>query len=108
MTPTKQNFPNYLMQAILLTLPCCLAFGRAAIFCLPFGIVAIAYAAQTKTRLKLGDDQGADKASKNAEKWFLFVFMPAAIIVTIIMVSYKYYCSTTQSCEVQFLNFLLP
>ncbi len=98
MKPTKQNF-SYLTQAILLTFPCCLAFGRLAIFCLPFGIVAIVYVAQARTRLQLGDDLGAAKASKNAKKWFWFGFIPAAIIATIIMVVYRYYCSNFQSCE---------
>ncbi|MDY7002812.1 MAG: CD225/dispanin family protein [Cyanobacteriota bacterium] len=105
MTPTTRNFSHYLAQAILLTLPCCLAFGRLAIFCLPFGIVAIVYVAQAKTRLQLGDDLGAVKASKNANKWFWFGFIPPTIILILVLVLYKYYCSNSVSCEVLFYNF---
>jgi len=95
MKPTKQNFP-YLTQAILLTLPCCLAFGRLAIFCLPFGIVAIVYVTQVKTRLEFGDELGAVKASKNAKKWFWFGFIPTTIILILIRVLALYESGLTQ------------
>ncbi|NER07984.1 MAG: CD225/dispanin family protein [Okeania sp. SIO3C4] len=42
MTPSKENVPSYLTQAILITVFCCL----------PFGIVAIVYAAQVNSRLE--------------------------------------------------------
>ncbi|NEO51757.1 MAG: CD225/dispanin family protein [Okeania sp. SIO3B5] len=86
MTTTKQNFTNYLTQAILLTLPCCLALEQLAVFCLPLGIVAIVYKAQAKTRLQLADYQGADKASKSAKKWFWFGFIPVAILLVLVRV----------------------
>ena len=41
----SRNIPNYLVQAILTTLFCCL----------PFGIVAIVYAAQVNTKIEAGD-----------------------------------------------------
>lgn len=41
------TIPNYLVQAILVTLCCCL----------PFGIVSIVYAAQVNTKVKAGDIQ---------------------------------------------------
>ncbi|WP_366557721.1 CD225/dispanin family protein [Okeania sp. SIO1I7] len=76
-------------------------------FCLPFGIVTIVYGSQVKTQLRFGDDQGAYKASKKAEKWFLFRFIPATIILVLVLIAYKYYCSNSLSCEVQFFNFWL-
>jgi hypothetical protein len=55
----SQQVPNYLVQAILVTLFCCL----------PFGIVAIVYAAQVNGKLQAGDYQGALDSSKNAKLW---------------------------------------
>jgi Interferon-induced transmembrane protein len=55
----SQNVPNYLPQAILTTLFCCL----------PFGIVAIVYAAQVNTKLQAGDYEGAMQSSKSAKTW---------------------------------------
>jgi hypothetical protein len=51
--------PNYLVQAILVTLCCCL----------PFGIVSIVYASQVNSKRDVGDIAGAWEASKNAKKW---------------------------------------
>lgn len=65
------TIPNYLVQAILVTLFCCL----------PFGIVSIVYAAQVNGKEQAGDLAGARQASRLAKKWvwagFLsgFVFM---------------------------------
>ncbi|MBN1125367.1 MAG: CD225/dispanin family protein [Sedimentisphaerales bacterium] len=53
------NVPNYLVQAILITLCCCL----------PFGIVAIVYAAQVNGKLQAGDYQGALECSGKAKMW---------------------------------------
>jgi uncharacterized membrane protein YvbJ len=53
------NIPNYLVQAILSTLCCCL----------PFGIVAIIFAAQVNTKLAAGDIDGAMESSKKAKMW---------------------------------------
>jgi hypothetical protein len=55
----SQNVPTYLPQAILTTLFCCL----------PFGIVAIVYAAQVNSKLAAGDYEGAMQASKSAKTW---------------------------------------
>ncbi|NEO23963.1 CD225/dispanin family protein [Moorena sp. SIO4A5] len=71
------HVPNYLPQAILVTLFCCV----------PFGIVAIVYAAQVNTKLTLGDDEGAVTASENAKKWCWISFISGAII----MVLYIYF-----------------
>jgi hypothetical protein len=56
--PTEA-IPNHLVMAILVTLFCCL----------PFGIVAIVYAAQVNGKVALGDIQGAQKASRSAKIW---------------------------------------
>ncbi|BAU07889.1 CD225/dispanin family protein [Fischerella sp. NIES-3754] len=55
----SRNVPTYLPQAILTTLFCCL----------PFGIVAIVYAAQVNSKLAAGDYEGAMQASKSAKTW---------------------------------------
>ena len=64
--------PNYLPQAILVTL-----------FCNPLGIVAIIYAAQVNTKWKLGDIEGAYKASENAKKWCWISFLISAAIMSL-------------------------
>ena len=51
--------PNYLVQAILVTLFCCL----------PFGIVAIVFAAQVNGKLASGDYAGAQQTSNQAKMW---------------------------------------
>jgi hypothetical protein len=57
--PPPVAVPNYLAQSILVTLFCCL----------PFGIVAIVFAAQVNGKLALGDIDGAIKASNQAKMW---------------------------------------
>ena len=56
---------NYLVQAILVTLFCCL----------PFGIAAIVFAARVNTLLAAGDFEGAQEASRNAKKWTWVSFL---------------------------------
>lgn len=58
-TPAQGSIPNYLVQAILVTLFCCL----------PFGIVAIVFAAQVNGKIQAGDIQGAMAASSSAKMW---------------------------------------
>lgn len=90
MTFNKETTPNYLNRSIILTILPCLLFGRvAAIFCLPFGIVAIVHAAQVKTQLELADDQGAIEASKKAKKWFWFGFV-SVLITTVLFLFYLF------------------
>ena len=58
------HIPNYLVQAILVTVFCCL----------PFGIVSIVYSAQVNTKLDAGDVAGAMQASNNAKTWMWVSF----------------------------------
>ena len=53
------DVPSYLTHAILATLFCCM----------PFGIVAIVYAAKVSTQQALGDWEGATRASDSARMW---------------------------------------
>jgi len=57
--PKTIDVPNYLAQAILVTLFCCL----------PFGIPAIVYAAQVNGKVAAGDHAGAVETSKKAKMW---------------------------------------
>jgi hypothetical protein len=51
--------PSYLVQAILVTIFCCL----------PFGIPAIVFAAQVSSKQAAGDYAGAVAASNKARTW---------------------------------------
>ena len=57
--------PNYLVHAILTTLCCCL----------PFGVVAVIFAAQVNSKLAAGDVAGAQAASRSARNWSLVAFI---------------------------------
>lgn len=54
-----RHVPNYLVQAILCTCFCCL----------PFGVVAIVFAAQVNGKLAAGDYAGAVSYSDSARTW---------------------------------------
>ena len=56
--------PTYLPHAILATLFCCL----------PFGIVAIVYAAKVGTMQAMGDYHAATRASDSARMWCWIAF----------------------------------
>lgn len=56
--------PNYLAQAILVTIFCCL----------PFGIPAIVFAAQVNGKLTAGDYEGAKESSRKAKTWTWVAF----------------------------------
>ncbi len=64
-----REVPNYLVQSILCTLCCCL----------PFGIVAIVFAAQVNTKLAVGDYAGALQSSNLAKGWCLAAFITGLI-----------------------------
>jgi hypothetical protein len=67
------NVPNYLVPAILCTLFCCM----------PAGVVAIVFAAQVDTKAKVGDVEGAERASNLAKVWCWVSFGLGLIIVPI-------------------------
>jgi hypothetical protein len=51
--------PNHLVEAVLVTLCCCL----------PFGIPAIVYGAQVAPKVSAGDIAGALESSRKAKMW---------------------------------------
>ena len=53
------SIPNYLVQAILITIFCCL----------PFGIVSIVYAAQVNGEITAGNIEKAMESSRKAKLW---------------------------------------
>ena len=63
-TPTSEIVPTYLTEAILATIFCCV----------PFGIVAIIYAAQAKSALSTGNMASAIENSKTAKTWCWIAF----------------------------------
>jgi len=72
------KIPNYLVQSILATLFCCL----------PFGIVAIVYAAQVNSKVQGGDIAGAEVSSRKAKRWCwisLWSWLAVGVIYLIIM-----------------------
>lgn len=68
---TAAQVPNYLVQAILVTLFCCL----------PFGIASIIYASQVNTKLAIGDIPGAMAASKQAKLFAWIGFGASAVVI---------------------------
>ena len=62
--PSDQKVSTHLAPAIIVTLLCCL----------PFGIVAIVYAAKVNGKLKAGDYVGAKKASDRSKVWCWVAF----------------------------------
>ncbi|MCM1985154.1 protein kinase domain-containing protein [Lyngbya confervoides] len=74
--PQSQSVPNYLPQAILTTLFCCL----------PFGIVAIIFASQVNTKLNNGDYLGAVAASNNAKLWCWISFGLGALVFVLYVI----------------------
>lgn len=71
-TPTAV-VPNYLVQAILVTICCCL----------PLGIVSIIFASQVNSKLAAGDVAGAMESSRQA-KMFAWIALAAGVIVPFI------------------------
>ena len=69
----RPHVPNHLVWAILVTIFCCV----------PFGIVAIVFAAQVNGRLDAGDYDGAKRASDSARTWAI-VSMAAGIVTAIL------------------------
>lgn len=68
---------NWLVPSIFSTLCCCL----------PFGIVAIVYAAQVNGKHRSGDYEGARKAADNAKLWTLIALGIGLICAVVQVVS---------------------
>lgn len=71
----REVIPNYLVQAILCTLFCCV----------PFGIVAIVYAAQVNEKANRGYYSEARVASDKARTWCWLSFILGIIAVPIVI-----------------------
>ncbi len=69
--PPPQQIPNYLVQAILVTVFCCL----------PFGIASIVFAAQVNGKVAAGDIQGALQSSKQAKTFAWVAFGCGALVM---------------------------
>ena len=71
------NVPNYLWQAIVATLLCCL----------PFGVPAIVYASKVNSLTAVGNLAAAQEASRKAKFWcwMSFGFGLAAILLSILL-----------------------
>jgi hypothetical protein len=78
---SRPYVPSYLVPAILSTLCCCM----------PFGIIAIVFAAQVSSKLNAGDVPGAQKASTNARTWFWAAVLTGFIFSTLwlLLVSHR-------------------
>ena len=75
------NVPNYLVQAILVTIFCCL----------PAGIVAIVFAAQVNGKVAEGNLPEAQRLSRNARTWCWVSFgvgLAVAILYAIVMIGF--------------------
>ena len=70
------HIPNYLVQAILVTIFCCL----------PFGIVSIVFAAQVNGKVAAGDITGARVASRNAKTWAWIAFGVGLVPVSLFVI----------------------
>ena len=68
---------TYLMEAIVASLLCCI----------PFGIVAIVYAAQVDSKFTAGDYQGAQKAAHSAKTWYHVALISGLVIIAISIAS---------------------
>ena len=76
--PGAPAINNYLVPAILTTLCCCL----------PFGIVAIIFAAQVNDKLRRGDVAGAMHSSKQAKMWCLIGAGLGLLVIAIYILAF--------------------
>ena len=53
---------------------------------MPFGIVAIIFAAQVQSKLGMGDISGAMQASKNAKTWSTVALICGAVIIGLYLI----------------------
>ncbi len=76
--PMAAQIPNYLIQAILVTIFCCL----------PFGIVSIIFAAQVNSKAAAGDIAGAMQSSKQAKTfaWVAFGIGAGGFLIYMVLI----------------------
>lgn len=67
--PPPPAIPNYLWQSIAVTLCCCM----------PFGIVALVFAAQVNAKLAAGDVAGAQLSSRKARTWTIVALVSGLV-----------------------------
>ncbi len=84
------HVPNYLVQAILVTVFCCL----------PFGIVSLAFAAQVNGKVASGDIEGAQRMSEDARKWAWVAFWVGLAITIAVILFYVGLFSVGETTEV--------
>ena len=70
-----QHIPNYLVQAILVTIFCCL----------PLGIAAIIFAAQVNGKVAAGDITGAQSASRTARALVIVSVVAGVVVIGIVL-----------------------
>ena len=72
-----KHIPNYLVQAILVTIFCCL----------PLGIVAIIFAAQVNGKVAAGDIAGAQSSSRTARTLVIVPVIVGAVVIGIALLA---------------------
>lgn len=72
-----QQMKDYFVEAILVTLFCCL----------PAGIVAIIYAYQARSKISIGDYFGATQAANAAKTWVGVSFVLGLLLVALLVLS---------------------
>jgi hypothetical protein len=70
------QIPNYLWQSIVATVLCCM----------PFGVVAIVYAAKVDGLVARGDLAGANAASKSAKTWLTAAVITGLVITVLYLI----------------------
>ncbi|MDR3002113.1 MAG: CD225/dispanin family protein [Fibromonadaceae bacterium] len=76
---------NGLVWAILTTICCCS----------PLGIIGIVNAFKVGSRYKLGDYEGAEKASKNVKKWIIIVLSINALFLVLFLAAVIFFAITS-------------
>lgn len=72
--PRRAPIPNYLLQAILVTVFCCW----------PMGLVSIVFAAQVNGKVAAGDRKGARQASERA-KFFAWLGVGLQLVLIVLV-----------------------
>jgi len=83
-----QKIPNYLWQSIAVTVLCCV----------PFGIVAIVFAAKVDGLVARGDLAGAQAASKSAKTW-VNVSVGAWVVIFVIYMALFAFGAISQNIQ---------